>query len=231
MIEKKTSKPFEKIVQDILEKIKSRELRSGDRLPPERKLAELMGVSRTVIREALRSLEAMGYIEQRIGDGTYIRLPSTRELFVPLIAKLVNSNTANEELIEARLVLETSAVALAAQNRTQEQLRQLKDNLKESTKNAEAGGFGIEQDFRFHKLLVDATGNQIISSMFGMCADMLLRTQKITQKISGQTEATIRDHKELVDAIEAQDSEVARKLMYDHLTKAKANLRSESLHE
>ena len=100
----KKPKYYEEIVQILFNKIKSGELRPGDRLPPERKLAEDMGVSRTVVREALRSLETMGYINQQIGNGTFIAIPTVSNLMDPFSAIIVQDVNATKSLSRSVLL-------------------------------------------------------------------------------------------------------------------------------
>ncbi|MGE4485418.1 MAG: FadR/GntR family transcriptional regulator [Oscillospiraceae bacterium] len=224
MNEVKKPKYYEEIVQILFDKIKNRELRPGDRLPPERKLAEDMGVSRTVIREALRSLETMGYIRQQIGNGTFIAVPTVSNLMDPFSAIIVQDVNANKELIEIRLILEPEIAKLAASNRTAGQLSLIQNNLDISRADVESGGFGIEQDYEFHKLIAEASGNSSLSKIFDMCAELLLRTQVITQRVSGQTLSTLNDHQAILNALREYDGEQARKLMRQHLIKAADNL-------
>lgn len=220
----KKQKLYEEIVDRFLEQIKSRDLKPGDRLPPERQMAETMGVSRTVIREALRSLESMGYIEQRIGDGTFVRVPSISNLMGPFSGILVQDENINRELIDVRVLLECEIARLACTSRTEEQLTALRLNLETSRIDAAHGGLGVAQDYEFHKMLAAACGNATLCAIFSMCADLLLRTQLITQNISGQSLATVEDHQAIYDAVAARDSELAGSLMQQHLQKARSNL-------
>ena len=119
MAEQKTQKLYEEIAAKMLAQIEEGVLRPGDRLPPERALAEEYGVSRTAIREALRSLEMMGCVESHVGEGTFIKAPSLSDIVDPFSMIIAQNGRMGSELIEARLILETEIAALAARRRTE----------------------------------------------------------------------------------------------------------------
>ena len=150
MADNRTGKLYEEIAAQMMEQIRSGALRPGDRLPPERTLAEEYGVSRTAIREALRSMEMMGCVESHVGEGTYIKTPSLQEIVDPFSMLIAQNGRMGGDLIEARLILETEIAALAARRRTDEQLSALEKTLAEMRRDIESGGMGIEADERFH---------------------------------------------------------------------------------
>jgi len=110
MAEQKTQKLYEEIAAKMLAQIEEGALRPGDRLPPERALAEEYGVSRTAIREALRSLEMMGCVESHVGEGTFIKSPSLQNIVDPFSILLTQNRQLGSELIEVRLILETEGL-------------------------------------------------------------------------------------------------------------------------
>ena len=152
MADNRTGKLYEEIAAQMMEQIRSGALRPGDRLPPERTLAEEYGVSRTAIREALRSMEMMGCVESHVGEGTYIKTPSLQEIVDPFSMLIAQNGRMGGDLIEARLILETEIAALAARRRTDEQLSALEKTLAEMRRDIESGGMGIEADERFHEI-------------------------------------------------------------------------------
>ncbi len=111
---------FEDISQDLLNRILSGELKSGDRLPPERALVELYGVSRTAIREALRSLSARGLVESHVGRGTFVRRPTSEHLTEKLQLVLADASTP-AQVRSARLLVESEVAACAAAHATEAQ--------------------------------------------------------------------------------------------------------------
>lgn len=224
MAEARAAKRYEEIASNMIERIHSGELRPGDRLPPERALAESYGVSRPAIREALRSLEMMGLVESHVGEGTYIKAPTLSSLMDPFSLVLAQNAKLGGELIEARLILETEIAALAARRRTPEQLAQLEETLSDMERDLAAGGLGIEADARFHALLAEAAGNESLRMMLEMCAGMLSRTRPITQAIKGVPRMALKDHAAICEAVRAQDERSARRLMRVHLNRALRNL-------
>src|SRR3989475_9716028 len=113
----KSTRIYEEIVRQVKQLIAEGRLKTGDRLPPERELAEKFVVSRTSVREALRALESLGFIEIRAGEGTFVREMSVDELVGPLALVLTSQREAIGELFEARRGLEPAIAALAAGRR------------------------------------------------------------------------------------------------------------------
>lgn len=224
MADNRTGKLYEEIAAQMMEQIRSGALRPGDRLPPERTLAEEYGVSRTAIREALRSMEMMGCVESHVGEGTYIKTPSLQEIVDPFSMLIAQNGRMGGDLIEARLILETEIAALAARRRTDEQLSALEKTLAEMRRDIESGGMGIEADERFHEILVGAAGNEALSTMLNMCSGMLSRTRPLTQSIKGVPKMALKDHTAIFEAVRIQDERTARRLMRGHLNRALKNL-------
>ena len=116
---------YEEIVRQIRTLISEGRLKSGDRLPPERDLAERFRVSRASVREALRSLESMGLIEIRLGEGTFVREISVDSLIEPLALVILTQREAVGELFEARRLLEPPIAGLAARRSTKEEIQEM----------------------------------------------------------------------------------------------------------
>ena len=224
MSEIKPIRLYEDIAAQMIAQIHSGELRPGDRLPPERTLAEKYGVSRTTIREALRSMEMTGCVESHVGGGTFIKAPTLDNIVDPFSMVLNQNRQLGAELIEVRLILETEIAALAAKRRTEEQLAALEETLADMEADLACGGVGIQADEDFHAILAAAAGNEALSLMLKMCAGMLSRTRPITQAIKGVPRMTLKDHASICEAIRQQDEKSARRLMRQHLNRALRNL-------
>lgn len=224
MDERKNCKVYEEITTRMFDQIHQGALRPGDRLPAERVLAEEYGVSRAAVREALRAMEMMGCVESRVGGGTYIKKPTLANIVEPFSLVFPQSEKSLEELIEVRLILETEVAALAARRRSPEQLAALEATLTDMAEDIQRGGNGLDADDAFHAILVHAAGNDALSVMLNMCADMLSRTRPITQSIRGVPLATLKDHTAISSAVRAQDERAARRLMRAHLNRALRNL-------
>lgn len=224
MAEQKGQKLYEEIAARMLAQIQEGILKPGDRLPPERALAEEYGVSRTAIREALRSLEMMGCVESHVGEGTYIKAPSLSNIVDPFSMVFAQNGRLGSELIEVRLILETEIAALAARRRTDQQVDMLEETITAMQADVENGGKGIESDERFHAILAEAAGNEALSVMLDMCAGMLSRTRPLTQSIKGVPRMALKDHSAICEAVRSQDEKAARRLMRTHLNRALRNL-------
>src|SRR5438034_8720601 len=109
----KSTRIYEEIVRQVKAMIADGKLKGGDRLPPERDLAEKFVVSRSSVREALRALESLGLVEIRPGEGTFVREVSVESLIEPLALMMVSQRGALAELFEARRLLEPGIAALA----------------------------------------------------------------------------------------------------------------------
>src|SRR5215475_10006899 len=141
---------YHEIVDQIKDLISKGRIKPGDRLPPERELAELFKASRNSVRDAIRVLEQMGLIESRQGDGTYVRSVSPEELAEPLALMLLQSRTQMRELWEVRRVLEPALAEFAASRITDEELDELETILEAQRRKVEAGYIPLEEDTAFH---------------------------------------------------------------------------------
>src|SRR5689334_607844 len=121
----KSTRIYEEIVRQVKQLIAEGRFKSGDRLPPERELAEKFVVSRTSVREALRALESLGLIDIRPGEGTFVREVSVESLVEPLALVMVSQREALAELFEARQMIEPALAALAARRATPEELHEM----------------------------------------------------------------------------------------------------------
>jgi len=222
--ENRPTKLYEDIAARMIGQIHEGILKPGDRLPPERALAEEYGVSRTAIREALRSMEMMGCVESRVGEGTFIKAPSLSNIVDPFSMVLNQNGQLGSELIEVRLILETEVAALAARRRTEAQLTALENAIESMQADIMSGGMGVEADGEFHSILAEAAGNEALHVMLDMCEGMLSRTRPITQAIKGVPRMALKDHAAICEAIRIQDEKAARRLMRIHLNRALRNL-------
>lgn len=221
---KKNTRLYEDIAAEMIAQIHSGELRPGDRLPPERTLAESYNVSRTTIREALRSMEMMGCVESHVGGGTYIKEPTLSNIVDPFSMVMNHNLKLGVELIEVRLILEAEVAMLAARRRTQQQLQALEATLEDMKSDISTGGMGLRADEEFHAILAQSADNEALSTILNMCADMLSRTRPITQAVKGVPQMTLKDHTAIYEAVRSQDERAARRLMRQHLNRALRNL-------
>ncbi len=223
-----TSKPrlYEEIVSQLVERIKNGTLKPGMRLPSERKLADEMKVSRTVIREALRSMASLGYIESKVGGGTYVKSVTLDSVMDPFSVMLSQDEKRIKELVEVRVMLEGEVAKIAAKNYTKDMFDDIQDTIDLMKNEIESGGTGILGEDAFHNCLAEIADNSALSMILGMCSELLTKSRQATLLIPGQPEDSLADHINIFAAIQEHQSTAASKLMKQHLIKAKKNLAS-----
>ena len=213
----KSTRIYAEIVRQIRGLIADGQLKSGDRLPPERDLAERFRVSRTSVREALRALESLGLIEIRAGEGTYVREVSVEALIEPLALVILTQREAIAELYEARRLLEPAIAALAARRASREEVAEMTRVLDEQAREVEAGRTGLAQDAAFHSVLSHSTHNRAIARIVTTVMDLLTQTRDESLHTPGRPHRSHQDHRRILAAIEARDETAAQQAMLDHL--------------
>ena len=143
-------KLYEEVASRTRDLIVSGELRPGQALPSERKLAEQFKVGRAVIREAIRRLEVSGLVESRHGGGNYVREVTVEHLVAPIATVLNDMGHLREELMDARLFFEPQIAREAAKSATPEDLRQLEDVIRRQEDRTRDGQATAEEDAEFH---------------------------------------------------------------------------------
>lgn len=221
----KKSAIAEEILARLLDLIKERELRPGDKLPPERELAAMMDVSRPSLREALRALSIMNIIEIRQGDGTYVTSLEPELLVEHLDFVFALDDSTFVQLFEARKILEVGIVALAAQRITAEQIAELEACLARSVENTDDPQAFLETDLELHNLITRAANNPILSRMMASISQLGLASRSRTTAIPGVVQKTVDDHRAIVAALKAHDANAARQAMLDHLNNVEARLK------
>ncbi len=217
-------KLYEKIINQFVRLIKDGKLKQGDKLPPERKLVEELNVSRTVLREALRAMEVIGIIESSIGKGTYVSGVSVKNILalLPLVYPL--TERINIEMLEFRMMLETTAARIAASRIDNKKILDINESFKIMIKEIKEGKIGLEGDNEFHNSIGRATDNSAIIMILNVTHNVLSKTRKETLELPNQPEKTIKDHDKIRKAVIEGKANLAENLMRDHLLKAYKNL-------
>jgi GntR family transcriptional repressor for pyruvate dehydrogenase complex len=213
----KSTRIYEEIVRQVKAMIAEGRLKAGDRLPPERDLAEKFVVSRTSVREALRALESLGLVEIRPGEGTFVRQVSIESLVEPLALLMVSQREAIGELFEARRLLEPSLAALAAERATPEEIQEMERILEEQAKEIAGGRTGLAQDAQFHTAIGAAAHNRAITRLAHAIMDLLTQSREESLNTPGRPTRSHEDHRRVLMAISRRDAEAARKAMLDHI--------------
>ncbi|MBI2467974.1 MAG: FadR family transcriptional regulator [Candidatus Rokubacteria bacterium] len=218
----KSTRIYEEIVRQIRALIADGQLKSGDRLPPERDLAERFRVSRTSVREALRALESTGLIEIRAGEGTFVREVSVEALVEPLALVILSQREAIAELYEARRVLEPPIAGLAARRASDEDVAELGRILDAQAREVAGGRTGLAQDAAFHTAIAHSAHNRAITRIVTALMDLLAQSREESLQTPGRPQRSHQDHRRVLAAIQSRDAEAARQAMLDHLVAVEA---------
>ncbi|MEQ9407176.1 MAG: FadR/GntR family transcriptional regulator [Fuerstiella sp.] len=199
----------------------------GDRqLPAERRLAEQIGVSRQVVREAIRQLEHQGLLEVRQGSGIRIVDQLQRPVTGSLSLLIPDVEERLHQLLEARLAIEPEAARLAAIRATKDQVLQLQQ-IHGQMEVAQADPTAIQCDLDFHRALAGASGNLMFRLILDSLAEISLESrQRTIGRVGRQT--AIQQHGCILDAILARDPTAAAESMRQHLYTAGRDMRCES---
>jgi len=232
----------QRVVESIQSRILNGELKAGDRIPPEPSLMAEFSVSRTVVREAMSSLQASGFVKTRHGIGTFVleRTASAHLLSAPPQELHVKQTLA---MLELRISLESEAAHLAALRRTDAHLAVMREALVSYRSNWQAGKSTVEDDYRFHAEIAAATDNQYFLEVLGNLGNATLRSHshegieptkaKVTTGQFGEAlpilsegkETAQREHEAIFDAIARQDAASAKAAMFMHLSNSRERLR------
>ena len=212
----------ERIVAQVEKLISSESLKPGDRLPSEREMAELLGVSRPSVREAVRMLEARGRLKVRHGNGVFVEAPRPQR---ELQAALAETELTLNELYAMREVLEVHAAAWAAESAGPEQLATVRaalDKLNAASDAGEEPDQLRQLDAAFHLAIAAVAGNRFLRQTSHVLHNMVLAGMQTTLLIPGRIEVARRDHERIYTAIVARDPAAARRAARAHIRGAHA---------
>jgi GntR family transcriptional repressor for pyruvate dehydrogenase complex len=207
----------DQIAARLIDLITERQLKAGDRLPPERELAATMGVSRSSLREALRALAMLGVAEMRHGDGTYLTALAPDTLMRPVGLVLALSDSGLAELFEARKLVEPGLAALAAERIDEAAAEELVRCAEASAAAAEDPEAFMWADIELHGLIARAASNAVLKALLDSIAGMAIASRRRTGRLAAVRAQTPIDHREIVAAIAGHDPEGAHAAMLRHL--------------
>jgi GntR family transcriptional regulator, transcriptional repressor for pyruvate dehydrogenase complex len=208
----------EDIVQQFHALIRQGALKHGDRLPSERDLAEQFQVSRSSVREAIRSLELQGLVVSRRGSGTFINTDDLDSVVALVAATLNTGEDRLGDIFEMRHLLEPAIAALAAQRATKEEVARMRQILEEQRRQIEAGETGVESDTAFHFALASATHNSALVKVVSAVEDILQLSRDRSMQEPGRPQRSLASHCQILEKIEAGDVAGAQRAMEHHLT-------------
>ena len=209
---------YEKIVEQIEERITSGDLKPGDKLPPERELTKQFGVSRTAVREAMKALTQKGLVEIQPGRGTFVTDGTTQAMrrSIGLMLK-IGLEEGTRYLVEVRNILEPEIAALAASRAKSEQILAMQEAVKCMDESFEDVDAFIEADMDFHLALAEGTQNTIILTLVDTLVDLLRELRERIAMVPGGMQRAQAHHKEILEAVARHDSAAARDAMNEHM--------------
>ena len=213
-----------RLISRIKSMIADGTLAPGTKFPPERDLAIKFSANRTSVRQALKVLEIMGVLTQRVGDGTYLSHSAETILNEPLDFLVLLDDLSHHELFETRLIVEPELTARAAQRATAEDIAALRAAVSamEKSKNTKER---LSADMAFHDAVFRASGNRICQLLFKQIHRTVLTSMShLSNRVS--LEQPLMYHRRIYKAIRERDAEAARQAMREHILDARSLLDS-----
>ena len=221
----KLSRLYEQIVQQIEESIRKGALKPGDQLPPERELAERFGVSRTAVREAVKTLREKGLVEAYTGKGTFITDGTSQAIrqSLDLMARIGQEGSGH--LVEVREILEPEIAALAATRIEEQYLATMREAVATMDRSLQDPEAYIEADLDFHLSLAEAAANPMILSLIDSIVGLLREQRMGIFQVEGGPQRGQYHHKRILEAVEKRDPDQARAAMRAHLKQVREDSR------
>ena len=228
----KTKRLYEEIVEQIKQLITEGRLKPGDRLLAERELADQFQVSRASVREAIRTLEMLGVIDIRPGEGTFVRGTETDDIIRPLAMFLAVERSSLLDMFEMRRIFETATARLAAERATEEELDHIAamlDKMRERL-NVLDPEKGEEYDAAFHYAVAESTHNSLLTKLFKTVSEEFAKANSVARRQLyhdniQNAQKIIDQHNEILEAIRSRSPKKASEAMLAHLIFAEDELR------
>jgi GntR family transcriptional regulator, transcriptional repressor for pyruvate dehydrogenase complex len=217
----------DQVVRHVAELIERGELKPGHRLPPERELAENLGVSRPTVRAGLHALAAMGVTESRQGAGTFITEGPPRLGAGPLSFLAALHGFTRDQIFEARKVLEVGAAGLAAERGLSDRLAPMAEEVTGMFASLTEPQTFLVHDVRFHRAVAAASANPVLTALVEMVSSLVYETRRVSVERALDLKESAEMHRRIYQAIRDRDPERARAEMTRHLDLARMAQASE----
>lgn len=205
------------VIDHILDLIKSGNMKPGERLPTEKQLTESLGVSRTCVREAIKSLQSLRLISVRPRVGAILLEPSTAAIFSAEHLSAATQLQNTDVLIEFRKLIETGLASLAAERATEQDLAAMRQAIEDHKRALATDKIAYQADIAFHIAIAEASRNPFAILVLKMISQPLSEQRRRTNEIPHAAEAGLRDHERIFRAIEELNPEKARFAMLAHM--------------
>ncbi len=216
----------DQVADMLVDMILSGDYGAGDRLPPERILVEQLGVSRTVVREALNLLETRGLIRVEHGRGAIVSAGGADALHSNLGFLLRMEPSTLWELMEMRKALEVEVAGLAAERSTTDDIAIMRVVLDKMRENINSPEGYVDADIEFHNLLARSARNRVFLMMMEPIVDLLLASRRLTGSKEANAKRALRAHEAILKKVEAKDVEGARIEMRKHMMTTEHDMRA-----
>jgi GntR family transcriptional regulator, transcriptional repressor for pyruvate dehydrogenase complex len=217
---------YQRIANHVRDLIVSEQLRPGERLPAERDLARMLGVSRVPIREAMRTLAAQGFVEIRRGQGMFVASSAVDATVEQLTSALLKQRDLLAELFAVRRLLEPASAQWAAARSEPDDIARLQRIIEdmEEAGNREPPDYDTmgERDTQLHVEIAGASNNRVLGRIMQTIQDLHREQLETSLRYKDRVHETLRDHSRIVQAIAASDPVEARAAMIDHLANSEA---------
>ena len=213
----------EMVIERIAEFIFSGQYSVGEVLPPEKKLCETFGISRSIMREAVKVLAAKGLLEVKQGFGTVVCLPKDEVPEKALMTYMAAHSVSLAQLMEVRAPLEIAIAKLAAAGRTDEHLQRMAATFETLSVEGQSLDVYTDADVAFHQSLVDAAGNHIFKIIVNSIIHFLEMSRRLTIHHFG-LDIVIKGHEQIYRAVVDKDPNAAAKAMEAHMTSAAGHI-------
>lgn len=208
----------EEIIENVKEKIVSGELKPGDQLPSEIKLAEMFGVGRGTVREAMKVMFYLGLIDRNNSRNTFITDSAREKAIMRSFLDRFEGHRDAMEMIELRKIIEPEAAALAAERQEDHIIEKLEQEFAVMKDSQDSLELFIDADGRFHQHIFTGTGNGLIIELM-QSVNLALKQEQASVLHGSVTikPKSLTFHEELLDVIKAGDSKRAREIMLNHI--------------
>jgi GntR family transcriptional regulator, transcriptional repressor for pyruvate dehydrogenase complex len=220
----KKTRIYEEVVGQLHQLVDEGKLKVGDRLPAERELAETFRVSRSSVREAIKTLEREGLVVTKPGSGTFISAVDVESLVAPLASLLSRGKDALIDLFEMRRLVEPGIAALAAERATPADILRLKEICAAQEQQIMRQASAVESDAAFHMTIGQATHNAALQRLVAAIVEILKPMREQSLQTPGRAQESLASHREILVAIELHAPELARQAMQRHIEAVEHNV-------
>lgn len=222
-------KIYQEVLDRLMRRIESGEIRPGDQLPPERELMEVYGVGRPAIREALQAMERSGIVEISHGERARVVIPTAQDLIAQIASGArhllqVQPDTL-DHLKQARIFLEAGTARMAAERATPDDVALLRQRIEEHRAAVPPNEGFLQRDMAFHREIARISGNPIYPAIVEAIFQWASAYYQPMVRAPGAESLTLEEHTRLVDAIEAHDGDAAEQAVRAHLSRSNERYR------